>query len=412
MLKLSQRWFAEARFGLFIHWGLYALYGRGEQVLFREHLAPSTYRQRAKEFAPEQYDPVAWADLAREAGMRYAVLTAKHHDGFCLFDSAVSDFTTVKTGARRDLVGEYVEAFRGAGLRVGLYYSLADWQWPAYFSGPDRDPEGFARFVDYTHAQVRELCSHYGDLDVLWFDGVWPHSPESWRAEALFRMMRDLQPDMLVNDRAGLPGDFETPEQRILSSAPGRPWESCLTSVERHWGFHSGERLWKTAERVIHLLAQVAEGSGNLLLNVGPKADGTFPQPFVDLARELGEWLRVNGASIYASTPGVCECIPIGRMSVVGSTVYLHVLYWPGTTLHLSGLANRVRSAWFLADRWPIDFEQEGEHVYLKNLYTLPPDPRNTVIALEVEGTPRPLPWAEDRLWQGDACRMAEWAGR
>ncbi|MGM0400450.1 MAG: alpha-L-fucosidase [Chloroflexota bacterium] len=410
MLDPRQRWFEDARYGLFVHWGMYALYERGEQVLFREHLRPSAYRKRAADFTASLYDPQTWAALAREGGMRYAVLTAKHHDGFCLFDSEVSDFTSVKTGAGRDLVAEYAEAFREAGLRVGLYYSLADWQWPAYFEGPQKDPEGFETFVDYTHTQVRELCSNYGPLDIMWFDGSWPHDAEAWRAEELFSTIRGLQPHILINDRACLPGDFDTPEQRILGAAPDRPWESCITSVERHWGYHAGERLWKTPERVIHILAQVAEGGGNLLLNVGPKAEGTFPQRFIDLVREVGDWLEINGEAIYGSKPGVCECISIGRMTVVDSTIYLHVLYWPGHTLHLSGLANPVRSARFVADDWPINFVQEDEHIHLKNLPTLPPDPRDTVIALEVEGTPRALPWAEDRLWQGDAGRMASWA--
>ena len=410
MLEPAQRWFAGARFGLFIHWGMYALYERGEQVLFREHLIPSEYRRRATEFNPQRYDPDAWAALAHEAGMRYAVLTAKHHDGFCLFDSAVSDLTSVKTGAKRDLVRDYVEAFRRAGLRVGFYYSLADWQWPAYFNGPERDPEGFARFIEYTHTQVRELCSNYGPLDVIWFDGVWPHPPDAWRSQELLDMIRQLQPGILINDRAGLPGDFGTPEQRVLASGSDRPWESCITSVERHWGYHAGERLWKTPEQIIHILAQVSEGAGNLLLNVGPKADGTFPRPFVDLLQEVGEWMRKNGQSIYGSRRGICECISMGRTTVIGSTVYLHVLYWPGSTLHLSGLDNRVLSARYLADDWPIKFEQEGEHITLKGLPTLPPDSRNTVIALEVEGRPKPFGWAKDRLWQGDASRMAGWS--
>ena len=223
-------------------------------------------------------------------------------------------------------------------------------------------------------------------------------------------MIRELQPAILINDRTGLPGDFATPEQRILHSPSDRPWESCITSVERHWGYHAGERIWKTPEQVIHALAQVAEGAGNLLLNVGPKADGTFPQRFVELLRDVGDWLRVNGQAVCASSPGVCECISIGRMSVVGSTVYLHVLYWPGRTLHLSGLDNRVLSARFLADGWPIEFEQRGEHVTLKGLPSLAPDTRDTVIALEVQGRAKPFAWAKERLWQGDASRMADWA--
>jgi alpha-L-fucosidase len=410
MLNERQLWFNGARWGLFVHWGMYALYGRGEQVLFREHLAPSQYRERAAEFNPRAYDPDAWAEAAREAGMRYAVLTAKHHDGFALYDSTVSRFSSVATGARRDLVRAYVEAFRRAGLKVGLYFSLADWQWPAYFAGPQRDPEGFARFIAYTHAQVRELCTQYGVLDLLWFDGTWPHSPADWRAAELLAMIRALQPGILINNRTGLAGDFDTPEQHITASDPARPWEACLTSVERLWGYHPGERLWKTPSQVIHQLAQVAEGGSNLLFNVGPKADGSFPEAFTALLREVGDWLRTNGAAIYDCGRGVCECITIGRMTVVGPTVYLHVLYWPGETLHLSGLDNRVLSARFLADGWPIAFEQVGEHITLKNLPSLPPDPRDTVIALEVEGTPQPFPWARERLWQGDAGRMLDWA--
>jgi len=185
MTAVATDWFSLAKFGLFIHWGMYALWGRGEQVLLREHLAPSAYRQRATEFDPRRYDPSVWAELAHCAGMRYAVLTARHHDGYCLFDSAASAFTAVHTGPKRDLVAEYVRAFRQAGLRVGLYYSLADWQWPAYWQGPQRDPDGFATYVDYVHTQVRELCSQYGLIDIFWFDGAWPHSAADWRSVEL-----------------------------------------------------------------------------------------------------------------------------------------------------------------------------------------------------------------------------------
>jgi len=410
MFDNAQRWFAGARFGLFMHWGMYALYGRGEQVLFREHLAPSEYRRRASEFNPRLYDPVAWAEAAKEAGMRYAVLTAKHHDGYCLFDSKWSDFTSTKTGPQRDLVGEYVTAFRRAGLRVGLYYSLADWQWPAYFDGPDQDSRAFGQFLEYTHGQVRELCRNYGPLDIMWFDGAWPHDPDTWHAHALLAMIRELQPGVLINNRTGLQGDFDTPEQRIATSAGQRPWEACITATERWWGYHTGERMWKTPTQVIHMLAQVAEGAGNLLLNVGPTADGRWPRPFIELLGEVGEWLKVNGRAIYDSSPGVCEAISIGRQSVLDSTVFLHVLYWPGDTLHLAGLNNRVLGARFLADGWSIPFEQEGEHLWLKMLPMLPPDDRDTVIALEVEGTPQAYPWAQERLWQGDASRMSAWS--
>jgi alpha-L-fucosidase len=403
-------WFSGAKYGMFIHWGMYAVYARGEQVLFREHLQPSVYRQRTADFRARLYRPEQWAELAVDGGMGYAVLTAKHHDGYCLFDSQVSDFTSVEVGPERDLVRDYLTAFRDVDRRVGLYYSLADWSRPAYWAGPEDDPEAFETFIDYTHAQVRELCSYYGPLDILWFDGAWPYGPDTWRSDELLAMIRDLQPGALVNDRTGLPGDFATREQQIPGGAQERPWEACITSVERHWGYHMGETLWKTPDQVIHMLAKVAEGGGNLLLNVGPRADGTLPQAFIDLTREVGDWLEKNGESIYHTSAGITETISIGRQTVSGSRVYVHALYWPGSTVHLAGIKGKLLSARLLADEWPVKFEQEGEHIYLRDMPSLPPDPRNTVIVLQFDGPPEPYPWAAERLWHGDAGRMADWA--
>ncbi|MHB0874848.1 MAG: alpha-L-fucosidase [Anaerolineae bacterium] len=406
----DSQWFIDAKFGLFVHWGMYSQFERGEQVLFREHLAPSQYATMARAFLPSQYDPAVWAATAAAAGMKYAVLTAKHHDGFCLFDSAVSEFTARRTGPGRDLVAEYVTAFRHAGLKVGLYYSLADWRWPAYFAGPAKVPDDFARFIEYTHAQVRELCSNYGPIDMLWFDGAWPHDAETWRAAELLATIRRLQPNALVNNRAALDGDFDTPEQQIKASALGRPWEACITSTERFWGYHSGDLPWKTSLDVVHMLAKTAGGGGNLLLNVGPRDSGAFPEPFVAMAREVGHWLARNGESIYGTRRGVVDVITLGYMTVKSNTAYLHVLYWPGNEGRFAGLANRVLSARILADGRPVHVEQSGEQVLLHDLPTEPPDLYDTVIALELDGPARALPWAEDFLWQGDASRMTEWA--
>jgi len=408
MLSELQRWFAEARFGLFVHWGMYALYGRGEQVLFREHLDLEAYRARAHAFRPHAFDPEGWASMARDAGMRYAVLTAKHHDGYCLFETAESAFSSIETGPGRDLVAEYVRAFRRAGLRVGLYYSLADWMQPAYWRGPGDPAADFDAYVAYTHAQVRELCSNYGQIDLLWFDGPWPYDAEQWRAKELLETARHLQPGILINDRSGLPGDFDTPEREIRASQ--RPWEACMVSTERWWGYHAGDRRWRTPTEVIRMLAQVAEGGGNLLLNVGPHADGRMPARFLELLRDVGQWMARNGQAIYASERGILECSTLGRMSVVGSTVYLHLLYWQGETLTLRALENRVLRASYLADGWGIDFRQEGETLTLRGLPRYAPDDADTVIALQLEGTPRVTPWARERLWQGDARRMIDWA--
>ena len=257
---------------------------------------------------------------------------------------------------------------------------------------------------------MRELCTQYGMLDVIWFDGAWPYTPEQWQAQELCDRIRELQPGILINNRNGLPGDFGTPEQTILHTPDQRMWESCITSVERHWGYHAGERLWKTPTQIIHSLAQVAEGGGNLLLNVGPRADGRFPPRFEELLRDVGGWIAKNGASIHDTQPGACEAISIGRQTLGAQTVYLHVLYWPGSTLHLSGLASRVLSARFLADGWPLDFSQEGDDLLIRNLPPMAPDARDTVIALEVDGKPRAAAWAQQRLWQGDARRMVDWS--
>ncbi|MCX8183670.1 MAG: alpha-L-fucosidase, partial [Crenarchaeota archaeon] len=219
-------WWVEARFGMFIHWGLYAIPARGEWVMYCERIPKNEYARLAQKFNPKRFDADKWVELAKQAGARYMVLTTRHHDGFCLWDSSVSDFTSVKTAARRDFVAEYVEACRKAGMRIGFYYSLLDWRWPAYWDGPEKNPEGWKEFRNYVHAQVRELLTNYGKIDILWYDGGWPHSPDAWGSEQLNAMVRSLQPEIIINNRSGLPGDFDTPEQRIEVSH--RPWEACM----------------------------------------------------------------------------------------------------------------------------------------------------------------------------------------
>jgi alpha-L-fucosidase len=421
-------WFPEARFGLFIHWGIYALLGRGEQVLYREHLDQREYAALSRRFRAHRFDPDSWADAAWRAGMRYAVLTTKHHDGFCLFDSAVSDFTAPRTGAGRDLVREYVTAFRRRGLRVGLYYSLADWSQPAYFAGPDRDPGAFNRFVAYTHEQVRELCTNYGRVDLLWFDGGWPYSAGDWASEKLDRMVRRLQPQVMINDRlhGGGTGNvkpsgsysrrtrgyFQTAEQRAPSAAD-RPVETERTSLWFWWGHLVGERQWKSPREVVHLLTGAAARGANLLLNVGPRADGTFPAPFRRILREVGGWMDANSRSIRGTSAGVLDCSTVGSTTTRGSTLYLHVVAWPGDIIRLYGLANRVKRVRFLDGGDRVDFRQAGLHLLLKGLPRTAPDPLCAVLAVEVEGTPR-----EDlsviRLWSGrtDLGGLQEWATR
>lgn len=424
------RWFPEARFGLFIHWGPYAVYGRGEQVLFREHLDQREYAEAACRWRPDCFDAAEWAEVARDAGMRYAVLTTRHHDGFCLWDSAFTDYSSAAQAARRDFVREYVEAFRAAGLRVGLYYSLADWRVPAYWEGPAHAPECWAAFRSYVHNQVRELLTNYGRIDVMWFDGAWPHDQRAWGSAELVKMIRALQPGILINNRLGTApadaelsadgglgagesrtlGDFGTPEHHITAD-PNRLWESCQVSTWRLWGYAIGER-WRPADLLLDMLVEAASKGGNLLLNVGPKPDGRLPEQFVERARAVGAWLRVHGECIYGSEAGeVCEFITYGRQTRKGDNLYLVIRFWDGRpTLALGGLATPVRRATLLTTGQPLEFAQTQDHVVIQGLPPKPPTDLFPVIRLECDGPPRPCPWAAERLWCGDPRRMTPWA--
>jgi len=411
------QWFVEGRFGLFIHWGPYSVYGRGEQVLFRELLDQREYAARACAWRPRHFDARLWARVAREAGMRYAVLTTRHHDGFCLWDSEFTDYTSAAQAAGRDFVREFLEAFRDAGLRVGLYYSMCDWRIPAYWEGPQRDAEGFSRFRAYVHNQVKELLTRYGRIDVFWFDGAWPYSAEQWDSARLLRTMRELQPHLLINNRAACPssrpgelGDFGTPEHSITPE-PGWMWESCQVSVWRLWGYAVGER-WRPADVLLDMLVEAASKGGNLLLNVGPDGEGRFPEPFVERARAIGQWLRVHGECIYGTEGGdVCEMVTRGYQTVRGNTLYLIIRFWDGRpTLRLAGLATPVRRAVLLTTGAELRVEQTQDVLLLHGLPREAPTELFPVIKLECAGRPAARPWAAERLWQGDPGRMSWWA--
>jgi len=392
--QARMQWWEEARFGMFIHWGVYAIPARGEWVMYQEHIPHAEYAPLAREFNPAKFDPDAWVRLAREAGMRYMVLTTRHHDGFSLFDSQVSDFTAPKTAAKRDLVRAYVEACHRGGMRVGFYYSLLDWRYGAYFRGPQKDPEGWAKLVEYVHAQVRELCTNYGKIDILWYDGGWPYTAEDWRSAELNAMVRSLQPDILINNRSQLPEDFDTPEQYIHASPPGRPWEACMT-LNDSWGYNAADDNWKTPKQVIAYLVRCANGGGNLLLNVGPKPDGTIPPESERILRQVGEWLQRNGGSIY----GTARCplsTSTGLCTLKGYTLYVHVLRWPGKELVVPRLLSPVRSVHLLADGKSVKFEQKGDRLFLSGLPGRAPDPLDAVLVVECAEEPRFLDYFAD----------------
>ncbi len=384
------RWFNEARFGMFIHWGVYSIPARGEWVRLVERIPPEEYEPLAQRFNPLRYNPKEWVAVAKAAGMKYMVLTTRHHDGFSLFDSQVSDFTAPKTAARRDLVAEYVEACRAGGMRVGFYYSLLDWRYPAYFAGPEKDPAGWAKFLKYVHAQVRELCTRYGKVDLLWYDGGWPWTAEAWQSAKLNAMVRRLQPEIVVNNRSLLPEDYDTPEQHVTASQPGRAWESCMT-MNDNWGYSAGDHNWKPTRQLIHNLVRCASGGGNYLLNVGPRPDGTIPRPSLTRLSQIGAWMKVNGESIYGSERCPFGGGMIGLTTAIGNRVYWHILRWPGREACIAGIKNKVLSARLLATDQRVEVDRRRDRTFFHGLPRYPPDPYDSVLVLELDGKPEAI---------------------
>ncbi|MEM1210917.1 MAG: alpha-L-fucosidase [Planctomycetota bacterium] len=307
-------WFHEARFGMFIHYGLYSLLGRGEWVQYQERIPKEQYRRLTAEFRPIAHCVDQWLDLAVEAGMKYAVLTTKHHDGFCLFDTQTTAFSLPKVTDGRDVVAEFAEGCRKRGLRVGLYLSDFDWNYPGYWE-PAKYPESRAALVDDLHQQTRELLSNYGQIDLLWYDGDWiglgntkpealglKSNGEFWRAQELLDTIYKLQPHILVNNRLGIDADLDTPEQHVTASKPGRGWESCMTIGDAEaWGWSSCAFNRKTTAQLLQNLVLASSGEGNFLLNIGPRPDGSVDETDAQPLREIGTWLQLHGEAIYGS---------------------------------------------------------------------------------------------------------------
>jgi len=378
------KWWHEARFGMFIHWGLYSVLGRHEWVMENEGIPIADYEQLAKRFTPKPSAARAWAKLARQAGQKYMVMTTKHHEGFCLFDTKLTDYCAPKQACGRDLVREYVDAARAEGLRVGFYYSLMDWHHPDGARCAE-DEAARRRFVDYIHGQVRELCTNYGKLDVLWYDVNWPLKPEGWEAETMNAMVRQLQPEIIINNRTGLPGDFATPEQRI--EAANRAWESCMT-MNDSWGYHRADDDWKSSKTIVRNLITCARDGGNYLLNIGPRPDGSIPEESIRDLTEVGKWMAKNGDTIYNAEPCKVRRSNYANFTRKGNTLYMHVQFWPGETAVVAGLNAQVKSARLHASGKPVKFEQGQFRVRLTGMPAAAPDDPVTTIALECDAEP------------------------
>lgn len=354
----------------------------------RERIPLEEYKRLAGQFTARNYRPAEWAALAREAGMRYMVLTTKHHEGFCLWDSQVCSFNAVNSAAGRDLLAEYVEAARGAGLKVGLYYSLGDWLNPDWALGWRGDRAARERFVEYTHALVRELMTGYGTIDLLFYDLPQGYSAGEWRSVELNAMVRSLQPGILINNRAMTTEDYATPEQHVTAASSGRLWEACITLNEA-WGYRPADRNWKTPETVARNLAQVAAGGGNLLLNVGPDGEGQIPPVCETILRKVGAWLRQNGEAVFEIERNALPWLLCGAASVKGKNLYVFLHPYEGAATTLGGLTRGIRRATLLATGEEIAFEQKGPQVRFLGLPEVWPAERLLpVLKLELDGAP------------------------
>ena len=380
------KWWHEARFGMFIHWGLYSLIGRHEWVMENEGIPVSEYAPLAKKFKPKPFPARDWAKLARETGMKYMVMTTKHHEGFCHFDTKTTEYCAPKQGPGRDLVREYVEAARGEGMRVGFYYSLMDWHHPDG-ARCATDEDARKRFVEYIHTHVRELMSNYGKIDILWYDVAWPLDEKGWESERMNEMVFKLQPDIIVNNRNKLQGDFSTPEQHITAEKGERAWESCMT-LNDSWGYQRADDDWKSPRRVIQNLIQCSRDTGNYLLNIGPRGDGAVPEESVGVLTQVGEWMQRNGRAIYDSDLCQPRRSSYASFTRKGSTLYMHVHFWPGDYVAIGGLMTKVKSAKLLKTGAPVKFEQNEWRVKFTGLPMDAPDYPVTTIAIECESEP------------------------
>ena len=382
------RWWTEARFGMFIHWGLYALPARHEWVKRYERLTNEEYQKYFEVFNPDLFNPKEWARMAKQAGMKYLVITAKHHEGFCLWDSKFTDYKVTRTPYGHDLLKQVVQAYREEGLRVGFYYSLLDWHHPEYTidrNHPMYNNEEFKKkaagrdmqkYRDYLFSQVRELLTEFGTIDCLFLDYSFPAGKDGkgrndWHSEKLLKMVRELQPNVIVNDRLDLddvPGgwDFKTPEQfipREWIAVDGKkvPWETCQTFSDS-WGYYRDEEGWKSTHQLLSLLIETVSKGGNLLLNVGPTARGTFDERAKTRLKEMGEWMELHDRSIYGCTQAPPEFKAPSNCLLTYNPqtrrLYIHVLSWPLGNLFLEGYAGKIKYAQLLHDASEVRFGQ------------------------------------------------------
>jgi alpha-L-fucosidase len=402
------QWWTDAKFGLFIHWGVYAVpagfykdqpvAGIGEWIMNRGKIPVAEYKPYAKEFNPVNYDPEAWVKMAKDAGMKYLVITSKHHDGFALFDSKVTDWDVVDaTPYGKDLLKPLAEACRKHGIKLGFYYSQAqDWNHPGGAASgghwdPAQDGDMDAYLDNIAVPQVKEILENYGGLDILWWDTPTDMNPE--RA-AKFLPIVAQYPNLITNNRlgGGIEGDTETPEQFIPATGfPGRNWEVCMTMNDT-WGFKSDDHNWKSTKDLILKLSDIVSKGGNFLLNVGPTALGEIPQPSIERLQQVGQWMRINGEAIYGTKASPFPYLPWGKATRRDQKLYLHVINWPSDGKLRVPLNNKATTAELLASPGKKLEVSSGEGFVEISVPPAAPDQWLSIIAMEFEGEPSVLP--------------------
>lgn len=370
------QWFEDARLGIFIHWGIYAVDGIDESwSFFNQYISYADYMKQLEGFTASRYNPQQWAELIRESGARYAVLTSKHHDGVALWNTRCNSLNVVeKTPAGRDLVDPLVKALRKNGIKAGLYFSLLDWSHPDYPNMTrsekryENDSVRWQRFVDFNFCQLEELSARFKP-DLFWFDGDWEQSAEAWRARELNQMLRSRNPGVILNSRIAGYGDYSTPEQGLPVTRPAdRYWELCMT-MNDSWGFQGNDHNYKTPNQVIRIFADCLAMGGNLLLDIGPKADGTIPDEQVAILKELGRWTSKHQEAIYGTRAGIPAEHFYGPTSLnkSGDILYLYLPWKPNGPITLKGIKNKINRIWVVGNgtklNWDVKMKQYWSEV-------------------------------------------------
>jgi alpha-L-fucosidase len=409
-------WWREGRFGMFIHWGLYAIpagqwkneTNHAEWILTTAQIPVHQYEKFASQFNPVKFNAEDWVRTAKNAGMKYIVITSKHHDGFCLFDSKLTDYNVVDaTPFGRDVLKELAEECQRQDIKLCWYYSIMDWHHPDYLprrEWEDRSSEGadFNRYINYMHGQLKELVTNYGKIGVLWFDGEWENTWDQEKGKDLYDFVRSLQPDIIINNRVGkgragmagtydpeeAAGDFGTPEQEIPATGLDYDWETCMT-MNDHWGYNKHDTNWKSTGDLIRKLVDIASKGGNFLLNVGPTPEGLFPEESIIRLQEIGQWMSVHGESIYGTSASRFASLEWGRSTTKGKNLYLHVFDWPEDgKLIVPGLTDQPETVYLLSSpENRLNATLEGEQMLIE-VPEKAPDPYVSIIVLSFDQPP------------------------